>query len=183
MMEIHQWHLLISLFIVIAAFFTINRVEITAIPCEFYDSTVIEGGRRLSNGSIKHNGVMYNPDQYGSIDYSITDDFEKVSVKNHIRGCVCNIKKCIRLCCPYGQFFNARGQDKVCQRHIANIPNMMISEPIINEMGEKEIIFIREYFNIVDGEPFCKSEKIFEAKQFSIKSVRFVTVNKMDEQK
>lgn len=179
MMEIHQRHLLISLFSVIAPFYIINRVLISPIPCELYDSTVIDGGRRLSNGSIKYDGVMYNPDQYATIDSSIIDDFEIVSVKNHIRGCVCNIKKCIRLCCPYGHFFNARGKDKVCIKIIANRPNIMISEQIVNEMGDKETIFIREYFNIVDGEPFCKSEQYFEAKQFSIKYVSF-QLNQLD---
>lgn len=171
MMEIHQRQLLITLFIVIAAFYGTNRVIISPIPCEFYDSTAIDGGRRLSNGSIKHDGVMYNPDQYGTIDYSITDNFEQVSVRNHIRGCVCNMKKCIRLCCPYGQFFNVRGEVKGCKRIIANRPNIMISESIINEMGRMETIFIREYFNIVDGEPFCEMEKYFEAKEYSIKYV------------
>lgn len=169
-MAIHQWHLLITLFIVIATFYTNYRVVISPIPCAFYDSTMIDYGRHLNNGSIKYDGVMYNPDQYGTIYHSLTNnDFEKVSVKNEIRGCVCSVKKCIRLCCPYGQFFYARGKVKACKTIIANRPNMMISEPIINEMGDKETIFIREYFNIVDGEPFC--EKYFEAKEFSIKYV------------
>lgn len=169
-MAIHQRHLLITLFIVIATFYTNNRVAVSPIPCEFYDSTTIGHGRHLNNGSIKYNGVMFNPDQYGTIDHSITNNnFEIVYDKNRIRGCVCNVKKCIRICCPYGQFFDARGNVKACKTIIANRPNMMISEPIINEMGDKETIFIREYFNIVDGEPFC--EKNVEAKEFSIKYV------------
>lgn len=60
-------------------------------PCDIIDSIRINDGVLQPNKSIILNGIEYPEDQY-------------MKEGNELRGCICNIGKCIRLCCPHGTF-------------------------------------------------------------------------------
>lgn len=73
-----------------------------SLPCEFYDSIDISAGIRHSNESITYNEMEFTPDNYGIVDYRFVNGAERVTVQPYHRGCPCGIRKCTRLCCPYG---------------------------------------------------------------------------------
>lgn len=60
-------------------------------PCDVAFSVDITDGTRSENDVIIKDGVSYDPENY----------FE---YEGKVMGCVCNIKACIRKCCPTGQY-------------------------------------------------------------------------------
>lgn len=152
-------------FMVIITLCPINKTSASLLPCEFHSSINITDGRRNYDGSITYDNITYTPNQFGVVDY-IVNKTVLVSVSAHIRGCICKIKKCIRLCCPYGQKYDGLNGELVCLPY-ENNHNAIDS--IQNENGENQTITMKNYFGIVDGMPHCKH--VFQEEVFSIKYV------------
>lgn len=65
-----------------------------ALPCNYVDSIDITDGTLQSDSSILFHRSIFPKDQYYKVSSYST------------RGCVCNTKPCIRLCCPLGVFYD-----------------------------------------------------------------------------
>lgn len=74
------------------------------LPCDFRDSINITNGQLQLDGARIHDGTIYPKEQYALVKYVIVDGRIRVPVKSHYRGCPCNVKPCISLCCPLGSF-------------------------------------------------------------------------------
>ncbi|XP_043652440.1 probable G-protein coupled receptor Mth-like 11 isoform X2 [Drosophila teissieri] len=75
-------------------------VQSRDIPnCDFFDTVKLRESEKLSNGSYRYEDVVIPAKLTGVYDYEIDYDGDRVSVPNHIRGCVCKLKTCIRFCC------------------------------------------------------------------------------------
>lgn len=67
------------------------------LTCKLDDSIIIaDASNCSSDGSITCDGVVYPKGTYGTL-----DDDDSV-----LRGCICKIKVCVRLCCPNGHIFD-----------------------------------------------------------------------------
>ncbi|KAH8249998.1 hypothetical protein KR026_003431, partial [Drosophila bipectinata] len=75
--------------------------------CDFFDTVDISSSEQLSDGSYIYEGVHIPATLTGSYDYQIDPAGKRETVPKHIRGCVCQLKACVRLCCPYNQFREA----------------------------------------------------------------------------
>lgn len=65
------------------------------LPCDERTAIDISDGQVLSDHSVNFDGLRYSPRDYG--------------VRNDTMfGCVCNLRSCIRKCCPSGQFLYNR---------------------------------------------------------------------------
>lgn len=72
------------------------------LPCDFLDSVNITDGAMQSDRSIIFDNTKFTANQYSLIDYIIANGTHRLPAEPHLRGCLCNRKPCIRLCCPYG---------------------------------------------------------------------------------
>lgn len=72
------------------------------LPCDFLDSIDINGGEYLSNRTFVYKDMEFPIGQYAKINYTIDNGIERTSVAPYMRGCLCNRRPCIRLCCPFG---------------------------------------------------------------------------------
>lgn len=63
------------------------RGEFLKLPCPSVLTVDITNGQKLSNGSIIQDDVLFDAKNYFK------------DSNNTIRGCICNIKNCIRKCC------------------------------------------------------------------------------------
>ncbi|XP_035786269.1 G-protein coupled receptor Mth2-like isoform X1 [Anopheles albimanus] len=79
--------------------FGVRYSACNSLPCDFIDSVNITDGVRLANGSINHNGIVYSPTYYREIDYDYEDFATRKYVPPYIRGCLCAVRICVRLCC------------------------------------------------------------------------------------
>ncbi|XP_061496511.1 uncharacterized protein LOC1276880 [Anopheles gambiae] len=84
------------------------RSSVCSLPCDFIDSVNITDGERLPNDEIRHNGVIYNKTYYRVIDYDYQDFATKRYVPNYVRGCLCAVRICVRLCCGEHEYLGKR---------------------------------------------------------------------------
>lgn len=96
--------------IVITQLISINCERLNnQLPCDFLDSINITDGIHRNDQSITFNNITFTRDQYGYVNENGTD-------RSYPRGCICNLKQCVRLCCSYGEILTSDPQ-KRCQPH------------------------------------------------------------------
>lgn len=72
------------------------------LPCSAFDTINITDGVKHDNMSITHDGIMYSVEQYKNYSYIYRNYQYKRIVKEHIRGCICQHRICVKSCCPKG---------------------------------------------------------------------------------
>lgn len=141
------------------------------LPCEFLESINITAGVRHTNKSIVYQGVEYPKNQYAEVNYILENGSEKIPTTPYFRGCLCNIKKCIRLCCPYGQIVDITIKvGKKCRVH-ESAKNF--ETEIQHENNQVSTVALDDHFSYVDDRP-CKS--FYEAEEYRILHVSFLTI-------
>lgn len=79
--------LVVNYFVLFSSFYIFTKSERT--KCAHVLSVDITNGTKLNDGSIMRDEIIFSPDlQF------VYDD--------QIRGCVCNVRKCVRKCCESG---------------------------------------------------------------------------------
>lgn len=68
-------------------------------PCDFIDTINITSGHKDIHGNYIYNGDTYHKGLYAEYNYVVENFTETLTVEPHIRGCLCKLKPCIRLCC------------------------------------------------------------------------------------
>lgn len=147
--------------------------ELTELPCDYADSVNITAGILQPNKSYTFNGVEYPEGHYAKIDYTI---FNKkiVPQKPYIRGCICNVKKCLRFCCPYGKYLEIKNGIGRCQFHESA---KHLEGEVINHNNETRRIKYRDHFAILHTYP-CKNIEL-PGEQYSITHVSMGEVSFM----
>lgn len=67
--------------------------------CDYFDTVDLTFSQRFDNGSYEYEGVLIPANQTGTYNYKILFGGTHSSVAEHVRGCVCKFKACIRYCC------------------------------------------------------------------------------------
>lgn len=167
--QIRMWTIAIAMCIL----FTIDGSHTSSIapilPCNFYDSINITDGQYGPDGVIVYDGLTYTPNQYAKVNYIWENGKTKIMAHEHIRGCICNIKKCIRTCCPYGKVWNS--DVKQCESHEFTKD---YNHLILNEMNEIEEVALNEHFSLVNDRP-C--EAFYEVENYTILHVSLHAVS------
>ncbi|KAH8380250.1 hypothetical protein KR009_009684 [Drosophila setifemur] len=76
--------------------------EGTHVPCQFFDTVNLTGHTRLPNGSYEYEDVIIPHNLVGKYNYIFKTLVDRVEVPDHVRGCICKVKPCLNLCCPWG---------------------------------------------------------------------------------
>lgn len=138
------------------------------LPCRFLDSIDITDGALQNDKSIVFNNITYTKDQYATINYIMENGTNRIAVDPYIRGCICNRKACIRLCCPHGTFVDTTiKQGKKCRNDEAA---KELEAQIIDEHNQVKTVILDDYFAYVDDRP-CS--KFYLAEAYKIMHVRY----------
>jgi len=89
---------MLRIFLVFTLFLISQSVE-ASISCKFIDTVNITGGYKDINQNFIHKSDVYPLGTYEEFDYIEDHANKKTKVNPHIRGCICKLKPCIRLCC------------------------------------------------------------------------------------
>lgn len=154
------------------------------LPCEFADSINITGGTTLPNGSVLFDGIKYSKKNFDTF-YSTLNRTKLIAVNAHLRGCPCNIKPCLRLCCPLGSFVNSvelkRGtilQKIPCYRHEA--AKNYQSEIFDQNTNQSEIQILDKHFSYVT---LLTSRKFYKLKNYQITNVICIFIAETQEKR
>lgn len=142
------------------------------LPCDFFDSIDISAGIHHLNKSITFNGIEYLEQNYAEINYMLNDGNKPIIVKPYARGCSCNIRPCIRLCCPYGSILDtlkfSDGTQKIeCRKHAAG---WNLKSEIIYGNNETTVLKLDQHFAFVDR--LCQNH--FYAGDFKVTDVNIL---------
>lgn len=157
---------LIVLFGLLSINWTYAHLGNHELPCQYLDSINITDGITQSDESILFDNNKFTKDQYSVIDYILENGTVHVTVKPYLRGCLCNTKPCIRLCCPFGSFFDRTMKEKKkCRRH--EVATQFPSQ-IQAENDDTKQMLLNHSFRYVDDRP-CPN--FFAVRDFKITQV------------
>ncbi|XP_041448262.1 G-protein coupled receptor Mth-like isoform X2 [Drosophila obscura] len=84
--------------------------ERDTIPgCDYFDTVNVTGSQRLINGSFLYQGLLIPAELTAEFCHRLMPDYTTQPVEKHLRGCVCRLRPCLRLCCHHSQLM-ANGQ-------------------------------------------------------------------------
>lgn len=143
------------------------------LACDFQDSINITNGHLQPDGALVFDGIKYEKDQIATVNYRLINGSNRT--QSYLRGCPCNIKPCIRLCCPLGSFFNMsqlkRGtilQQIPCYNHQAA---KNFESQVIDQQNHSKVIRLDEnFFYVVQNTPI----KFYKLKNYQISDVMFI---------
>lgn len=119
-----------------------NLFNLILSKCDIYED--ITTGTKLQNGSILYNDIIFDRENYFQKGFSIM-------------GCVCNIKICVRKCCPKGQKYIRNDQN--CVRDEKAVSMKSLSKNIKVDSDVHIVEPIPNYTrNIIDAPDFGKFE-------------------------
>lgn len=138
------------------------------LPCDFFDSVNITNGVLHPNKSITVDGIVFAEGQYATLDYIFVNGTDQLNVKPYIRGCVCNQKPCVRLCCRYGSIVKTKYGRQRCQPNEAarNLEGDIYDQNITT----KHVKF-DQHFTFVDQIP-CKHFYFADDEDFKFTKVK-----------
>ncbi|XP_017066430.1 probable G-protein coupled receptor Mth-like 10 isoform X2 [Drosophila eugracilis] len=83
-----------------------HTIDDPNVPCNFYDTVNLTGHTVFKNGSYDYYGTIVPANLVGRYDYIHKSLTERVEVPEHVRGCVCKLKACLNICCPWRHIFD-----------------------------------------------------------------------------
>lgn len=102
-------------------------------PCSFQHTVNISSGHLDQNGNYHHKGNVYRKGKFAEYNYIVENLTEVIKVENHVRGCICDMKECIRLCC-----IAERNNDSKCiSSETLTVPTPDDEEETINLSGNR----------------------------------------------
>lgn len=162
---------------VIGIVIILNANERNQLPCKYLDSINITDGIRQADDSIELNGMVFTKDQYAHIDFVLENGVTHQIVPPYMRGCVCRMKSCVRLCCPLGSFY----QNRSCHRHNNHVQRLEAT--VLDEHKHTKTIILDNHFAYVNDRS-CRQRYIADEYQmiyvridFECKQVRFLFVS------
>lgn len=129
-------------------------------PCKYLDSiNITDGSFDETDESITFEDIYYAKNMYAWYDYEFVNETYRQKTADHLRGCTCKLKPCVRMCCPRGQFLfrtSCYANDSVSDLPIS----------VTNDEGDfvEEKIF--DLFNYVVGKP-CHEISAMEPEKYS----------------
>ncbi|XP_039964156.1 G-protein coupled receptor Mth2-like [Bactrocera tryoni] len=88
-------------FIVCFVIYLLNcHGALSNIPnCAFEDTVNITASQKFPNGTYSYGGLLVPPHLIGYYEYIELFGGERKPMEQHLRGCVCQLKRCIKYCC------------------------------------------------------------------------------------
>lgn len=142
-------------------------------PCSIFDTVNITSGQKDKFGNIHHEGVVYSSKEYGIFDYIYDERRSYVKVPSHIRGCLCQKKPCVRLCCPHGQIANE--YEGKCTDH----PDHEVFMNVTTQEDDNALIRLhKEEYGILHNKP-CEKMYILMPEEYGDDKWYFLKVSEI----
>lgn len=123
------------------------------LPCDFFDSINITDGALHSDLSITYDNITFQKNQYAKIDYILEGETKTHTSMPYLRGCICNIKPCMRLCCPSQVLFDENTLKCTNQTHAAA---KLFESDVIDEHNHTQKWILDHHFAYVHDKPCDK---------------------------
>lgn len=93
------WCRLVALVAVVASSINGQHMALTNGPCNFLNTVNISNGHYDQNGHYHHRGIVYKKGMFAEYNYVVENLTQLIKVEPHMRGCLCEMQPCVRICC------------------------------------------------------------------------------------
>ncbi|XP_065360901.1 G-protein coupled receptor Mth2-like [Calliphora vicina] len=127
--------------------------------CPFENTVNLTDQQKYENGSYVYQDILIPPEKQDLYDYNLK--FERVleAVAEHLRGCVCEDRPCMKLCCKVDEYFDDTGNMSKCEK-ITQEMKVSWKLPIQLENGKTKVANIFKYFTTQVGLPCWMPEAL-----------------------
>lgn len=166
-----------NLFIIISLFGLYLAGEVPAVnfneKCPYKDTIDLTKMKPLDNGSYIYHNVLITDNEKSEYNYTLLFGDKKNASDSHFRGCVCGRpRKCVKLCCESGMFYNESTSE--CEM-IPNHLNMPTTISVLFENKTEQTVNITEYFVPQIGKPCEDMEGLtMEEDSWKLTEVRYI---------
>lgn len=113
--------------------------------CPYENTVNLTNHQRYENGSYLYEGLIIPPEKQQFYDYRLNLLREKESAPLHLRGCVCEKRPCLKLCCEKDEYFDYTGNTSKCEK-ITSDMNVSWELPLLLQSGKSEMKNIFKHF-------------------------------------
>ncbi|XP_065360014.1 G-protein coupled receptor Mth2-like [Calliphora vicina] len=130
--------------------------------CPFENTVNLTDQHKYENGSYVYEGILIPPEKQQLYDYHLKFLKARETVPEHLRGCVCEDRPCVKLCCKVDEYFEDTGNKSKCEKIT---PDMQVSWklPIERENGKSKIVNLFKHFTPQVGLP-CRMPEALDDK-------------------
>ncbi|XP_075164486.1 G-protein coupled receptor Mth2-like [Haematobia irritans] len=126
--------------------------------CPFKDTVDLTDYEPYENGSYLYHNILIPDTKISAYNYTIQFRYKERETDSHLRGCVCgNPKRCIKLCCEIGQFFNEDTYECEDIPENFSMPNEM---NMVMADGHEDLVNIFNHFIPQVGRPCDEPESL-----------------------
>ncbi|XP_046808536.1 uncharacterized protein LOC111687899 [Lucilia cuprina] len=127
--------------------------------CPYQNTVNLTNLEKYENGSYLYEDILIPPEKQNFYDYHLKFLRKRVSVPRHLRGCVCENKPCIKLCCEKDEYLNDKGNTSKCEKITSEMTVQWIL-PLLGEYDKVETANILEHFTLQVGLPCREPEAL-----------------------
>lgn len=100
--------------------------------CDYSETINITSGVRLNNGDILYEGIKFTNLTYTVYNYEIVKHHRVRPTEPHLRGCLCKVKNCVRMCCPKGEIVDEN--EKGCRPAVPGQDLLQLLVPTVDNL-------------------------------------------------
>ncbi|KAM7354840.1 G-protein coupled receptor Mth2-like [Cochliomyia hominivorax] len=127
--------------------------------CPFQNTVNLTNCEKYENGSYRYEDIIIPIEKQHYYNYDIKFLNTRDKVSRHLRGCVCEEKPCIKLCCKRDEYFNDNETINKCQTLLYE-KKISWNLTIKLENGNSKVVNIFKYFTPQIGLP-CPEPEAF----------------------
>lgn len=142
-----MWCRLVIFVILGSYFIEANHIIQEQGPCNFLDTVNITSGHYDQYGKYRYKGLVFEKEMFAEYNYIVENLTIMVKVEPHIRGCICDLRPCIRLCCV-----EEESNSSTC------IQTETLTVPTHDE--DEEIDLTANRYGVLVGRPCAKMYKL-----------------------
>lgn len=148
--------------------------------CVFEDTVNLTSSTKFTNGSYLYEGLLVPTHLTGQYDYIEMYDGERKQVESHVRGCVCQLKKCVKFCChPRADMYRlSKDSPSLCAEELNE---ELKYSPYVNvtlQNSSRVLMHVLDEFVVQQGIPcvggYMLMPHMYEEDQWELREVKSV---------
>ncbi|XP_065361908.1 G-protein coupled receptor Mth2-like [Calliphora vicina] len=127
--------------------------------CPFENTVNLTDQQQYENGSYVYQGILIPPEKQQLYDYNLKFQRDRETVPQHLRGCICEDRPCMKLCCKVDEYYDDTGNTSKCEK-ITQEMKVTWQLPIQLKNGTTNVVNLFNHFTTQVGLPCWMPEAL-----------------------
>ncbi|XP_065362436.1 G-protein coupled receptor Mth2-like [Calliphora vicina] len=127
--------------------------------CPYQNTVNLTNKLKYENGSYLYQGILIPSEKQHNYDYDIKFPKTKKPVSTHLRGCVCEHRPCMKLCCEPDEYLDDKQNTSKCEKLTSEM-KVSWELPILLKGDITKVVNIFKHFTTQVGLPCPEPEAL-----------------------